>query len=83
MVKKIAVGFFSLLLMHSSLSADPKWIPIEPINFNESTKKDTNLSQIKPSNNLLENVKILQQLLDKTKEDEKLDDEEEKNWYPL
>lgn len=65
-------------------SADVKWIPIEPIKTEQTTKQDTNVSQLQPMNKMLDNLKIIQHLLDKKDdEEENLDEESDKNWYNL
>lgn len=64
-----------------SENAEKKWIPIQPINLNEKRKIDTNESKAQPSNKLMQNVKIFQQLLDKSRGD--LPTEATKNWYSL
>jgi len=82
---KILMILLSFTFITMTLYAEIKWIPIEPIEpikpitYNENTKAENNISAIKPKNQLFENVKVIQQLLDNTKDNE----EDEKDWYPL
>lgn len=80
---KVALILFCLTFITINLHADVKWIPIEPINSNENTKPKNKLPQPPPANNLLENVKIIQQLLDNTTDKEELNMDSEPNWFLL
>jgi hypothetical protein len=80
----IIILFFKFITLN--LYADIKWIPIEPIapiapiitaNINQSGKPDSNLSKIKPANQLLDNLKTIQYLLDNTRDREELNGENE------
>ncbi|MFA6192347.1 MAG: hypothetical protein WC665_08350 [Sulfurimonas sp.] len=80
----IIILFFKFITLN--LYADIKWIPIEPIapiapitpvNMNQSSKLESNSSKVKPANQLLDNIKTIQYLLDSTREREDLDRESE------
>ncbi|MFA6136795.1 MAG: hypothetical protein WC667_01790 [Sulfurimonas sp.] len=77
----IIILFFKFITLN--LYADIKWIPIEPIapitpiNMNEADKPESNISKTKPANQLLDNIKTIQYLLDSTREREDLDRESE------
>lgn len=80
-----AVAFLlPFMLIVTTLYAEnreKKWIPIEPININNTTKIENNKSKIQPANKWIDNVKVIQRLLDnKGKED---DTGNKKNWYSL
>jgi len=62
-------------------TAEKKWIPIQPIELNEKKKIDINVSTPQPEHKLIRNVKIFQQLLDKSRED--LPTKATKSWYSL
>lgn len=78
-MKAVAVSL--LIGLSVNVYGDVKWIPIEPIKINESSKQDINKSKLPPANKWIENVKVLQRLLDKSKDD--LTTENKKNWYSL
>jgi hypothetical protein len=80
MVKAIAVMMY-IALISTDIHADKKWIPIEPIPSGEKTKADFNASKLPSHNKLMQNVKIIQQLLDKSRGDTV--SESTKNWYSL
>ncbi|NCO00700.1 MAG: hypothetical protein GW906_02555 [Epsilonproteobacteria bacterium] len=62
---------FLLCFVVFNLFGDPKWIPIEPLDFNEKPKSDTNQTKLKAENQILNNLKIIQRLLNTTrKQDE-------------
>jgi len=65
-----------------NIYAEVKWIPIEPLPFNETPKHDSNRSTLHSPNPLLENIKIMRRLLDTTSKDD-LNAEDKKNWYSL
>lgn len=77
----IIILFFKLITLN--LYATIKWIPIEPIapiapiNMNEPSKNESNASKMKPANQLLENVKTIQYLLDSTRDRDESDREGE------
>lgn len=79
---KILMILLSFIFIVINLYGEIKWIPIEPIKpivYNENTQIENNVSAVKSKNQLFENVKAIQQLLDNTKDNE----EDEKDWYPL
>ncbi|MCX6052499.1 MAG: hypothetical protein NTZ60_08280 [Campylobacterales bacterium] len=82
---KNTIIIFYLLFATIQAFADIKWIPIEPIKTEQTTKQDSNFSsQLQPMNNMLDNLKIIQHLLDKKNDaEEDLDEESDKNWYNL
>ena len=81
---KNTIILFYFIFATIQASADVKWIPIEPIKTEQMTKKEANLSQLQPMNNMLDNLKIIQHLLDKKNDaEEDLDEESDKNWYNL
>lgn len=80
---KAAVAVLCFVFVNINLYADIKWIPIEPINSNENSKQKLKLPQLPAKNNLLENVKVIQQLLDNTTDKEELNMDSGPNWYPL
>ncbi|MCX6075676.1 MAG: hypothetical protein NTW78_02170 [Campylobacterales bacterium] len=80
----IIILFFEVITLN--LYAQIKWIPIEPIapiapiapiNMNEPSKRENNTSKMKPANQLLENVKTIQYLLDSTRDRDESDREGE------
>lgn len=79
-MKTIAV-MVCFALISTYLQADKKWIPIEPIPSGEKTKADFNASKFPPQNKLIHNVKIIQQMLEKTRGDSAPGST--KNWYSL
>ncbi len=73
-----------LFFITASLCADTaekKWIQIQPIDLTEKKKIDTNVSAPKSEHKLIQNVKIFQQLLDKSRGD--LPTKATKSWYSL
>lgn len=82
-MKAVAV-LLPIILIATNLYAEnreKKWLPIEPIKINDTTKIESNKSKIQPANKWIDNVKVIQRLLDnKGKED---DTENKKNWYSL
>jgi hypothetical protein len=80
---KVAMALFCFILVTINLHADVKWIPIDPIRTDENAKVKNKLPQLVPVNNLIENVKIIQQLLDNTTDKEELNIDSGPNWYPL
>ncbi len=82
-MKAVAI-LLPFILIATTLYAEnreKKWIPIEPITINHTTKIESNTSKIQPANKWIDNVKVIQRLLDnKGKED---DTENKKNWYSL
>jgi hypothetical protein len=85
--KKTTLSLLFLVCATSGVCADKKWIPIEPINATrdpiQKQKLDINLSQTQPLSQLVENAKIIQQLIDARGDEEKLGQVGEKNWFPL
>ncbi|MGA9046205.1 hypothetical protein [Sulfuricurvum sp.] len=79
-MKAIAVMMY-FTLISTNIHADKKWIPIEPIPSSEKTKPDSNASKLPSHNNLMQNVKIIQQLLDKSRGASV--PQSTKNWYSL
>ena len=61
------------------LHADVKWIPIEPIKpiepitITQTKKQDKNISQNRPTQGVLENLKAIQYMLESTKDKEGLE----------
>ncbi len=82
---KIRLSLLSLLFGISNLYADKNWIPLEPINTpqtaKQTPKKDANLTQNGSISAIINNVAVIKQLMDGTKQDE--DNNNNKNWYPL
>jgi hypothetical protein len=81
MMKAVA-GIVSFAWITTNVYADIKWIPIEPIHPHENFKPDSNKSKPQPANQLFENVKMIQQLLDKRSKGD-LNPEKSKNWYAI
>lgn len=66
-MKSITLTLVLLVISTNLFSAEKKWIPIEPIDLHEKRRIDTNVSKPQAGNKLLQNVKIIQQLLDKSR----------------
>lgn len=81
MIKVVAV-IVSFAWITTDGCADIKWIPIEPINAHEKSKPDINKSTPQPPKTLFENLKRVQQLLDKRSKGD-LNPEKSKNWYAI
>jgi hypothetical protein len=64
--------FLSCFLVFN-LFGDPKWIPITPLDFNEKPKNDTNQTKLKAENQMLNNLKIIQKLLNSTRKYDEMD----------
>lgn len=71
-----------LIFLTINLYADKNWIQIEPVNKNQTTKPDVNLSKIKPINKMIKNVTVFKQLIDATRKKEKVTNND-KNWFIL
>lgn len=74
--------FFSAII----LSANEKWIKIEPIDKTKTSKSNSklnvNLSKIEPINKMLKNATVIKKLIDATgKKNEPVSNE--KNWFIL
>lgn len=79
-MKTVCFLFFITTSLYAD-NAEKKWIPIQPINLNEKKKLDTNTSTLKSEHKLIQNVKIFQQLFDKSRGD--LPTKATKSWYSL
>lgn len=78
-------GFLSVMVLTATLwaeSADKKWIPIEPIKVNENSKREGNISKLQVSPKMLQNLKVIKNLLDHVNKDG-LNNDNPKNWYSL
>jgi hypothetical protein len=73
--------FFFIAIGLCAETTEKKWIPIQPIDLSEKKKIDTNVSVPKSEHKLIQNVKIFQQLLDKSRGD--LPTKVTKSWYSL
>lgn len=80
-MKSIPLTLVLLVISTNLFSTEKKWIPIEPIDLHEKRKIDTNVSKPQAGNKLLQNVKIIQQLLDKSRANPT--DEPVKSWFSL
>ena len=75
--------------MSVSLSANEKWIKIEPINQTKTSKPknkvDVNLSQIAPINKMMKNATAIKQIIDATNTTSKKEKQptSDKNWFVL
>lgn len=79
---KTAAVIVCFTFIATSVYADSKWIPIEPIKTNESSKTDSNTSKLRPANTWVENIRVIQRLLDNKNKDT-VTAEGKKNWYSL
>jgi hypothetical protein len=75
-----------LIFITVKISANEKWIEIEPLNkaqtSKSNTKIDVNLSQIEPISKIMKNATVMKQLMDATsKKDAPASNE--KNWFVL
>lgn len=74
------------IILNLNLLADKNWIDIEPLNKKTSNQTseilDINLSQIQPLNKMLQNAKVIQQVMDTTTR-EKKKYKTEKNWFVI
>ncbi|MBU1216766.1 hypothetical protein KJ870_08155 [bacterium] len=75
-----------LIFITVKISANEKWIEIEPLNKTQTsksnTKIDVNLSQIEPISKIMKNATVMKQLMDATsKKDAPASNE--KNWFVL
>ena len=74
------------IILNLNLLADKNWIDIEPLNKKTSKQTsetiDINLSQIQPLNKMLQNAKVIQQVMDTTTR-EKKKYKTEKNWFVI
>ncbi len=72
-----------------SLSANEKWIKIEPINQTKTpkpkSKLDVNLSEIAPINKMMKNATAIKQIIDATNTTGKKEKQpvNNKNWFVL
>lgn len=85
MRRTVATIVFFLFMTVLNAYADVKWIPIEPIKFNESSKSahiDINKSKPQPVNRTIENLQVIRKLLDNV-DRVNLKTESKKNWYDL
>lgn len=75
-----------LIFLTTTLLADKNWIQLESLNKNQTTvqktKRDINLSQIVPINNMMRKASIIKQLLDATNTKKKTP-KINKNWIAL
>lgn len=78
---KVVAIVTAFVLISTAIHADKKWIPIEPIHSNDKAKADINASKLPSNNTLIQNVKIIQQLLDKSRGDSV--PQSTKSWYAL
>ncbi len=79
------VAIIFILSVAVNAYADVKWIPIEPIKFNASSKSahiDINKSKPQPVNITIENLQVIRKLLDNA-DNVNLKTESKKNWYDL
>ena len=83
---KLFLSLLFLLFQAITISADKNWIPITPLDKDQTpkpTKKlDVNLSQIEPINKMMKNVTVVQQLIEATSKKEK-PATNDKNWFVL
>jgi hypothetical protein len=77
------ISFVLLVSFIATVSyADVKWIPIKPINTNESFKQDLNKSKAQLNNKALENAQVILNLLEHANK-VNVKTENKKNWYNL
>ncbi|MFZ3052046.1 MAG: hypothetical protein WA099_01455 [Sulfuricurvum sp.] len=77
------ISFVLLVSLMVTVSyADVKWIPIKPINTNESFKQAMNKSKSQPNNKTLENAQVILNLLEHANK-VNVKTESKKNWYSL
>jgi len=84
-MRRTVVAIIFILSVAVNAYADIKWIPIEPIKFNESSKSahiDINKSKPQPVNRTIENLQVIRKLLDNV-DRVNLKTESKKNWYDL
>lgn len=79
---KTAAVIVCFTFIATSVYADSKWIPIEPIKTTEASKTDSNTSKLRPANTWVENIRVIQRLLDNKNKDT-VTAEGKKNWYSL
>lgn len=80
---KAAIAMLYFLFTSINLYAQINWIPIKSIDTDETTKQKSKPPQLKPGNNLIENVKVFQRLLDNKIDKEKSPTKTNKNWYAI
>ncbi|EDZ62057.1 hypothetical protein SMGD1_0183 [Sulfurimonas gotlandica GD1] len=73
-------------LFVSYLDAEIKWIPIEPIELKKSSEpniriSDKQIREFQPVKKIVENAKVIHQLLDNKHNEEKKKSDTKKNWY--
>ncbi|QOY54254.1 hypothetical protein HUE87_10290 [Candidatus Sulfurimonas marisnigri] len=78
---RFVVAVLIAFLIVIDLNAQVKWISIEPETPHKEASQKINLPQLKSVNNLFENVKIIQHLLDKKSVKEEINADSKKNWY--
>lgn len=79
------VYFFVFIFITTTLYAENKeikWIPLKPIHSEEKMKVDSNRSTLNSSTQMIQNLKIIKNLLDHVNKDG-VNTENEKNWYTL
>lgn len=79
------INFFVFIFLATSLDAENKpikWIPLEPNHQEEKLKIDANRSAPDASLQMIQNLKIIKNLLDHVNKDG-ANTENEKNWYSL
>lgn len=82
---KAVLNCFFYFIITSSLYADNnnvKWIPLEPTLHEEKKKTDSNTTASKNNIQVIQNLKIIKNLLDHVNENGG-ENEKGKNWYSL
>lgn len=74
-----------LILVNINLYANENWIKIEQVDKTKKLKQtvitDLNLSQVQPISKLIQNAKLIKQLIDNTKKE--TPEVKDKNWFVL
>ncbi|MBV5321896.1 MAG: hypothetical protein JZU62_09420 [Sulfuricurvum sp.] len=79
------IPLFLFVFIATNLYAETKekkWIPIQPINLNETTKPDSNKSKPLTSPTMTQKMQVIKNLLDHVTK-EGINTEHEKNWYSM
>lgn len=72
--------FLSLSVYSYADANEKKWIPIQPINLNETAPSDSTKSKEPSSNKTVQNLEIIKNLLDHVNQTKPIE-EKKKNWY--
>lgn len=68
-------------ILSLSLSAETKWIPIEPTKSKETKKQNTQLPELQPVRKILKKAIVIKHLLDKQSVKDESSQESKKKWF--